>query len=422
MQTRNDFEELKTLYSELQDCVGTNNRDQAKRVYRQLVRAGRPLSEILEQGRNIPTSVKKFERPDPSPQQSLLQQLERDAVDLRDQNSDQPIGLLFEREGSNTTSILPPEKPASSQPQHLRPKYTHSALDFKALHPNRLGSTSARDCTEAILKSPEPPAATEAERYPSQHARSYLATRSCPIIYIALALALAVAMTTGAHFFGMRMTEENNHITCLAQGSLNGPGDSSSPIAISAGSVKATAVGSTSTAASLDLSWANLKPAAVASLTGVGATVSDRPPLIKPDAKLIANDLDLAGSLMRIISAAGDTLAPVIESAATALIAAIPRPEPHGTVSSVSVLLERGDALFAVGDVVSARLFYERAADSGGGEAALRLGETYDPNFLVRAKLRPIQGNLAAAAFWYRRARELGIAGAEILLKGIQAE
>jgi TPR repeat protein len=85
-------------------------------------------------------------------------------------------------------------------------------------------------------------------------------------------------------------------------------------------------------------------------------------------------------------------------------------------------LLERGDALFAVGDVVSARLFYERAADSGGGEAALRLGETYDPNFLVRAKLRPIQGNLAAAAFWYRRARELGIAGAEILLKGIQAE
>jgi TPR repeat protein len=83
--------------------------------------------------------------------------------------------------------------------------------------------------------------------------------------------------------------------------------------------------------------------------------------------------------------------------------------------------LERGNRLFAVGDIASARLFYERAADSGDGQAALRLGETYDPAFLQRAQLR-VPGNRALAVFWYRRARELGVAEAEILLKGMQTK
>jgi TPR repeat protein len=84
--------------------------------------------------------------------------------------------------------------------------------------------------------------------------------------------------------------------------------------------------------------------------------------------------------------------------------------------------LERGDRLFGMGDVISARLFYERAAEAGDGQAALRLGETYDPNFLERAKLRAIKGDLKAAGFWYRRAKELGIVEADILLKGLQTK
>jgi len=91
-------------------------------------------------------------------------------------------------------------------------------------------------------------------------------------------------------------------------------------------------------------------------------------------------------------------------------------------VAETAALLARGDALFGVGDVSSARLFYERAADAGDGQAALRLGETYDPTFLERAKLRAVQGDAAAAIFWYRRARELGVAEAEILLRGIQTK
>jgi hypothetical protein len=64
----------------------------------------------------------------------------------------------------------------------------------------------------------------------------------------------------------------------------------------------------------------------------------------------------------------------------------------------------------------------ERVADAGNGEAALRLRETYDPNLLERAQLRAVQGDAAAAVFWYRRAREFGVAEAEILLKGIQTK
>jgi len=55
---------------------------------------------------------------------------------------------------------------------------------------------------------------------------------------------------------------------------------------------------------------------------------------------------------------------------------------------------------------------YERAAEAvtARGAAARR---TYDPTFLERAKLRAIKGDLKAAAFWYRRAKELGIAEAD---------
>jgi TPR repeat protein len=83
--------------------------------------------------------------------------------------------------------------------------------------------------------------------------------------------------------------------------------------------------------------------------------------------------------------------------------------------------LARGDSLLGVGDVTSARLFYERGADAGDGQAALRLGETYDPSFLERARLRAVRGDPAAAVFWYRRARNLGGAEAEILTGAIMA-
>ena len=84
---------------------------------------------------------------------------------------------------------------------------------------------------------------------------------------------------------------------------------------------------------------------------------------------------------------------------------------PPPTVSPVEIaaLMARGDSFLGAGDIASARLFYERAADAGDGPAALRLGATFDPDFLDRAGMRSsIRADPEQAASWYRRARELG--------------
>jgi TPR repeat protein len=77
----------------------------------------------------------------------------------------------------------------------------------------------------------------------------------------------------------------------------------------------------------------------------------------------------------------------------------------------------RGDKFLSAGDIASARSFYERAADAGSGAAALRLGATFDPNFLGRAGVLGSPGDPAQAADWYRRARDLGDAAAAERLK-----
>ena len=90
------------------------------------------------------------------------------------------------------------------------------------------------------------------------------------------------------------------------------------------------------------------------------------------------------------------------------------------TRDEVKTLVARGDLLLGSGDVTSARLFYERAADAPDAQAALRLGESYDPHFLEKTHLRG-HGDVAAAIFWYERARELGVGEAAILLSSIRS-
>jgi TPR repeat protein len=76
-------------------------------------------------------------------------------------------------------------------------------------------------------------------------------------------------------------------------------------------------------------------------------------------------------------------------------------------------LLAHGDSLLHNGDIASARLFYERAAGAGDGRAALRLGATFDPEFLGRLGLDKLQANPAEARSWYSRARDLGTVDAK---------
>jgi TPR repeat protein len=96
--------------------------------------------------------------------------------------------------------------------------------------------------------------------------------------------------------------------------------------------------------------------------------------------------------------------------------------KPRLSAADAAAFLARGDALLSTGDLAAARLFYERAAEAGEAEAAIRLGETFDPTFLDHLHLRGIPGNVEAALTWYRRARDLGAAEAEVLLNSLQAK
>jgi len=80
----------------------------------------------------------------------------------------------------------------------------------------------------------------------------------------------------------------------------------------------------------------------------------------------------------------------------------------------------RGDAFLSAGDIVSARLFYERAADGGDGAAALRLGATFDPGFLSRTSIRGAPSDPAQASSWYRRALDLGNGAAQEALRDLE--
>jgi hypothetical protein len=102
--------------------------------------------------------------------------------------------------------------------------------------------------------------------------------------------------------------------------------------------------------------------------------------------------------------------------------AAIALAPPTSGFSSAEMaeLLDHGDSLLRNGDVASARLFYERAAGAGDGRAALRLGATFDPEFLGRLGLGKLQANPAEALSWYSRARDLGEADAKRRLNSIE--
>jgi hypothetical protein len=93
---------------------------------------------------------------------------------------------------------------------------------------------------------------------------------------------------------------------------------------------------------------------------------------------------------------------------------------PGLSATAIATLLRRGEAFLSTGDITSARLFYERAADAGEGLAALQLGATFDPLFLGRAGIRGVTADQGQALYWYRRASALGNSEAERRLEILQ--
>jgi hypothetical protein len=107
------------------------------------------------------------------------------------------------------------------------------------------------------------------------------------------------------------------------------------------------------------------------------------------------------------IAGAGQPAPPPSRSIPDSAVRSAPA-EPQLSLAELAALVARGDGFLATGDVASARLFFERAADAGDSRAAMRMALTYDGAVLERVGVRGLHGDPERASFWYRRARDLG--------------
>lgn len=76
--------------------------------------------------------------------------------------------------------------------------------------------------------------------------------------------------------------------------------------------------------------------------------------------------------------------------------------------AEIAKLVADGKTQLASGQVATARLLFQRAAEAGNGEAARLLGDTYDPAKLFALGVRGTSGDMEKAIHWYERADELG--------------
>ena len=105
--------------------------------------------------------------------------------------------------------------------------------------------------------------------------------------------------------------------------------------------------------------------------------------------------------------------------AAVAPVAVVP-PAPSAApqvrrmdADELATLMQRARGFLATGDLMSARLLLERAADAQEVDAALLLAQTYDPDLLGAADVRNIVAEPAKARAWYQKAAQLGSADAQ---------
>lgn len=127
----------------------------------------------------------------------------------------------------------------------------------------------------------------------------------------------------------------------------------------------------------------------------------------------VASAAVLAGAAFLLATSHRDTSRGPPAAAAT--VQPSPAPVPLSSRRSetaydaplVTVLLARGDAAAANGDITAARLLYERAADAGSAKAASELADSYEVPRLLALGARATNADPSRAAYWRRRATAL---------------
>jgi hypothetical protein len=74
----------------------------------------------------------------------------------------------------------------------------------------------------------------------------------------------------------------------------------------------------------------------------------------------------------------------------------------------IKLLTKQGEQFAAAGDLVTARILFQRAAEAGDAIAAMALGATYDPNVLAKLGVVGMVADVEKARSWYRKAESFG--------------
>ena len=119
--------------------------------------------------------------------------------------------------------------------------------------------------------------------------------------------------------------------------------------------------------------------------------------------------------------AAAPVVVPPQVTAPVAVAPPPPAPEARRMdADELATLMKRAKESLASGDIPSARLLLERAADGQDAGAALMLAQTYDPAVLGTSDVRNITPEPDKAKSWYQRAAQLGSADAQRRLAQMQ--
>jgi len=107
-------------------------------------------------------------------------------------------------------------------------------------------------------------------------------------------------------------------------------------------------------------------------------------------------------------SFAGERLATLLPGALVAQDPSSSRAVRPLDAEQIKFLMKHGEQFIAAGDVVTARLAFQRAAEADDANAAVALGATYDPTVLAKIGVAGIRADVAEARSWYQKAEKLG--------------
>jgi TPR repeat protein len=108
------------------------------------------------------------------------------------------------------------------------------------------------------------------------------------------------------------------------------------------------------------------------------------------------------------------TLAMLQPAPTAAPTPAPPPPAPAPPVrkldpEEINLLLKQGEQFIATGDLATARIVLQRAAEAGDATAAVALGATYDPGVLAKLGVVGMgAADVEKARNWYQKAESLG--------------